>query len=261
MQHDFAISSSVIPTLGVTSYLLGLATGSLLLAPISETYGRRPVYCISMSVFVVLVIPCATATSMAEVVAVRFFGACAGSAMIANAPGTVSDIVGDEYRALAFSVWSIGPLNGPVLGPVIGGFVTETKGWRWTNWVVLAAAGVALALMCVLQETYAPALLQRRAKRLREKEGTERYWSRYDQRLEFVELMKVNLGRPFSMAVKEPICIFWNVYIAILYAILYLCFVAYPIVFTEIRGWTIGMSGLAFVGIGIGSVRKDPLTL
>jgi hypothetical protein len=36
--------------------------------------------------------------------------------------------------------------------------------------------------------------------------------------------------------------------------ILYLCFVAYPIVFTGIRGWTIAMSGLAFVGIGIGSM-------
>ena len=36
--------------------------------------------------------------------------------------------------------------------------------------------------------------------------------------------------------------------------ILYLCFVAYPIVFTGFRGWTIAMSGLAFVGIGIGSM-------
>jgi hypothetical protein len=36
--------------------------------------------------------------------------------------------------------------------------------------------------------------------------------------------------------------------------ILYLCFVAYPIVFTGIRGWTIAMSGLAFVGVGIGSM-------
>jgi hypothetical protein len=36
--------------------------------------------------------------------------------------------------------------------------------------------------------------------------------------------------------------------------ILYLCFVAYPIVFTGVRGWTIAMSGLAFVGVGIGSM-------
>jgi hypothetical protein len=48
--------------------------------------------------------------------------------------------------------------------------------------------------------------------------------------------------------------IFWNIYIAIVYGILYLCFVAYPIVFRELRGWSTGMSGLAFVGIGVGTL-------
>jgi len=38
-----------------------------------------------------------------------------GAAMISNAPGTVSDIVTEKYRALAFSIWSIGPMNGPVV--------------------------------------------------------------------------------------------------------------------------------------------------
>lgn len=47
--------------------------------------------------------------------------------------------------------------------------------------------------------------------------------------------------------------IFWNIYVAVIYGILYLCFVAYPIVFSEMRGWSTGLSGLAFVGIGIGS--------
>lgn len=41
--------------------------------------------------------------------------------------------------------------------------------------------------------------------------------------------------------------IFWNLYIAVVYAILYLCFVAYPIIFTEIRGWSPSMTGLAYV--------------
>lgn len=113
MQNEFHIKSEIIPTLGVTTYLLGLAVGSLFLAPISETYGRRPVYTIAMFFFTILIIPCAKATSIAEIIAVRFFGALAGSAMIANAPGTVGDIIADEYRALAFSIWSIGPFNGP----------------------------------------------------------------------------------------------------------------------------------------------------
>ncbi len=37
--------------------------------------------------------------------------------------------------------------------------------------------------------------------------------------------------------------IFWDLYIAVVYAILYLCFVAYPIVFSEIRGWAPGVTG------------------
>ena len=71
--------------------------------------------------------------------------------------------------------------------------------------------------MWIIKETYSPTLLQKKAKSRRKETGEERYWSRYDQRLSFVELMKVNLSRPFIMAVKEPICIFWNIYIAIIY--------------------------------------------
>ncbi|KAL9109692.1 MAG: hypothetical protein Q9227_005730 [Pyrenula ochraceoflavens] len=254
MMKEFHISSEPVATLGVTTYLIGLAVGSLILAPISETYGRKPVYVIAMVFFLLMLIPCGLATSMAEVIVVRFFGAVGGSAMIANAPGTVGDIVTAEYRALAFSIWSIGPLNGPVFGPVIGGFVTQYLGWRWDNWLVMIFAGVALALMAIQRETYTPALLQKRTARKRQSTGDERWWCRYDQKLPFIELMKVNLSRPFIMAIKEPICIFWNVYISIIYGILYLCFVAYPIVFHNLRGWSIGLSGLAFIGIGIGSM-------
>lgn len=112
MKHDFGITSTTIPTLGVTTYLLGLAIGSLVLAPISETYGRKPVYVIALFCFFILVIPCALAKNMETIIIVRLFGAIAGSATIANAPGTVGDIVSDEYRALVFSIWSIGPMNG-----------------------------------------------------------------------------------------------------------------------------------------------------
>jgi hypothetical protein len=95
--------------------------------------------------------------------------------------------------------------------------VTQHLGWRWANWIVLILGGVATTLMWVIKETYSPTLLQKKAKMRRKEIGENRYWSRYDQRLGFLELMKVNLSRPFVMAVKEPICIFWNVYIAIIY--------------------------------------------
>ncbi len=73
MMKDFGASEPVA-ILGVTTYMLGLAVGSVLLAPVSEIYGRRPVYAVSMFIFAVLVLPCAVATSMCEILVVRFLG-------------------------------------------------------------------------------------------------------------------------------------------------------------------------------------------
>ena len=115
-------------------------------------------------------------------------------------------------------------------------------------------SAVSWIFVCIMKETYSPALLVRRAAHRRKETGDSRWWSRYDQKASFISLLKINLSRPFVMAVTEPICIFWNLYVAVIYGILYLCFVAYPIVFTGIRGWPIGISGLAFVGQGVGSL-------
>lgn len=40
----------------------------------------------------------------------------------------------------------------------------------------------------------------------------------------------------------------------IIYGILYLCFVAYPLIYTGLRGWSLGITGLAFIGIGVGTI-------
>lgn len=109
---DFGIRNEALVVLGITTYLVGLAVGSVILAPLSEMYGRRPIYVCAQAIFCILIIPCGLAQRLDTILVTRFFGAVAGSAMIGNAPGTVSDIVREEYRALAFSIWSLGPMNG-----------------------------------------------------------------------------------------------------------------------------------------------------
>jgi hypothetical protein len=74
MMKEFHESSEPVATLGVTVYLLGLAVGSLILAPLSEIYGRRPVYIGSLAIFSLMVLPCALATSLVEVLVCRFIG-------------------------------------------------------------------------------------------------------------------------------------------------------------------------------------------
>ncbi|KAH0037866.1 MFS general substrate transporter, partial [Aureobasidium melanogenum] len=244
----------LVALLGLTTYLLGMAAGSTVLAPLSEMYGRRPVYIVSTAIFVLLILPCALAKNIESLLIPRFFAAFAAASLVSNAPGSINDIVVEEYRALAFSIWSIGPLNGPVVGPIIGGFTYQYLGWRWTNWLVMILAGVAFAFVAIVKETYGPTLLRKRAAKLRKETGDPRWWSRFDEKQAFFPLLKVNLSRPFVLMVTEPICIFWDVYVAIVYGTLYLSFVAYPIVFQQQRGWSPGLGGLAFCGIGIGNL-------
>ncbi|KAJ4387700.1 hypothetical protein N0V93_008299 [Gnomoniopsis smithogilvyi] len=255
LMATFNEGSEVVATLGVTTYLMGLATGSLIVAPMSELFGRRPVYLICMAISLLLILPCALATSLTEIIVVRFFGALFGAVMICNAAGTVADISTEDDRAKYMSLWSIAPLNGPVTGPLIGGFVYQYLGWRWDMWLVLILAGVANVLMFTVKETYIPAILKTKSAKLRKQEDDDRYWCEYDDAVRSTaELMKINLSRPFILSATEPILWFFNIWISVIYGILYLCFVAYPIVFSDARGWSPGDTGLSFVGIGIGTL-------
>lgn len=65
--------------------------------------------------------------------------------------------------------------------------------------------GVALMFSCIMKETYTPVLLQRKAARIRKETDDPRWWSRYDQKVALSEVLKINLTRPFIMAVVEPI--------------------------------------------------------
>jgi MFS family permease len=71
---EFGVSSRALATLGLTTYLLGLAAGSVVVAPMSELYGRRVVYLVCMGCFVVLIVPVALARSLAVTIVVRFVG-------------------------------------------------------------------------------------------------------------------------------------------------------------------------------------------
>jgi hypothetical protein len=73
------------------------------------------------------------------------------------------------------------------------------------NWIALILSGAAVVFSCIMKETYSPIILQKKAARMRKETGDDRWWSRYDQKVSLWELLKVNLSRPFVMAVVEPI--------------------------------------------------------
>jgi len=154
-------------------------------------------------------------------------------------------------------------MNGPVIGPLIGGFVFQALGWRWTNWVVMIGSGTSWFMVFMIPETYKPAILRAKSANKRKETSDSRYHSRYDEKKAFWPLLRENLYRPLSMAVNEPICIFWDVYIALVYGVLYLCFRLIPYRFRRaprLVAWTCwtGLHGYRYWGCHHDSFRASP---
>jgi hypothetical protein len=106
----------------------------------------------------------------------------------------------------------------------------------------------------IVPETYAPVLLSARAKTLSRVTGMV-YRSHFELQgasLPFTEKMKVALTRPWRFLFGEPIVFLLSLYLSIVYAILYLLFAAFPVVYQQKRGWSQGVGGLAFAGVAVG---------
>lgn len=118
-----------------------------------------------------------------------------------------------------------------------------------------AFTGFSLVLACLfLPETYAPVLLRGRAEKLSEM-TRKVYISRMDidgGKKTTMQVLKIALHRPWILLFREPIVFLCSFYLAVIYGILYMLFDAYPIVFQEVRGWSEGKGGLAFLGVLVG---------
>jgi MFS family permease len=73
LMDEFHVSRT-FATMGMTTYLLGIGVGSLVVAPMSELFGRRIVYLACLVVWAIFIIPCALADCLNTVLAVRFAG-------------------------------------------------------------------------------------------------------------------------------------------------------------------------------------------
>jgi MFS family permease len=96
----------------VSVYVLGFAVGPLAFAPLSELYGRIPVYHACNVCFVAFTIACALATNLNMLIAFRFLAGVFGSAPLTNGGGSIADLVEQAKRGKAMSGFAMGPIVG-----------------------------------------------------------------------------------------------------------------------------------------------------
>lgn len=177
---------------------------------------------------------------------------------MAVTPGVLADVFVPKDRGVAVSVYAAAAFIGPIFGPIVGGFVIDSSlGWRWTAWITLILAlAFGLAALVFVPETYGPLILQRRAARLRQETRNFAYHSVLDENpLTLNDIFFKYLLRPCQMLMKEPILLLVTLYISLVYGVLYLFFVAYPIEFLEVRRWTYaGVAALPLLAVMVGTL-------
>ncbi|OJJ42364.1 hypothetical protein ASPZODRAFT_155293 [Penicilliopsis zonata CBS 506.65] len=251
----FHCSSSTVATLAVTLYVLGLAMGPMLVSSLSEVFGRVPIYHLANLFFVAFVVGNALSRNLVTFMICRFLSGCAGGTPMALGGGTIADVTGIQQRALAMSLYSLGPMAGPVLGPVIGGFVAAGLGWRWTFWLLAILGGaVGIAALVVMRETHPKVLLERKAARLRVETGKSTLQSKMADHRPLQQALLLALVRPTTLLFRSPILLIISIYMALIFGLMYLLFTTFTDVFETQYGFSTATSGLVYLGLGVSLV-------
>lgn len=224
--------SMVAAGLNITLFLLGYCAGPLLFAPMSEFYGRRPIFYITFLLYNVFNLLCAFAPNFAALLVGRFLTGTFVSAPLSNAPGVLADLWPPLARGNAMAGFSLMVWVGPALGPVISGFLQLTKGedaWRWTFYVMLMLGGFTTVFMFAIPETYAPIILYHKAQRIRKAkipgyEAVKAPIEATDRSL--ASIYKVALTRPWII-LFDPISFLCAIYMSVVYLLLYMLFAIY----------------------------------
>ncbi|KAK5203098.1 hypothetical protein LTR96_011066 [Exophiala xenobiotica] len=257
MDADFHNTSTILSAFVVSAYVLGYAIGPLFLSPLSEIYGRRIILTIASLHFVLWQIGCALAPNLSALIVFRLLSGMGGSACLTIGGGTIADLFEKEQRGLAMSIYTAGPLFGPVLGPICGGFIAQGTGWRWVFWTLLIVAGTCTAFIIVFyRETNHAVLIKYKTRRLAQELNRSDLTSCYDDNIPGKRSPKTvllrGLIRPAKMIFLSPIVGLLAVYVAMIYGCLYLLFTTIPTVFQRTYHWSPDLTGLAYVGLGLG---------
>ena len=247
-----------LATLPLTMFVIGYGLGPMVFSPMSENaiFGRTSIYIVTLFIFFILQIPTALAKNIASLSVLRFLSGVFASPALATGGASVCDVIQLPYVPVGLAAWSLGAVCGPSLGPLFGSILTVKGGWRWTFWFMAIISGTSFLLLSFfLPETYGKTLLYRKAKRLRALTGNQNITSQGEienSKLTISELAIDTLWRPIEISILEPVVLLINLYIALVYSILYLWFEAYPIVFLETKHFTLVELGVSYLSIIVG---------
>lgn len=254
---DFGIPDITKSAMPVSIFLLGYAVGPFFLSPLSEIYGRRIIMMVSTLAFCLFLVGCALSPSIELLIFFRFMCGVGGSASQTVGGAVIADLFPVAERGNAMTVWILGPILGPSLAPLTGGFIAETIGWRWANWITLIPTSVLLVVMVfVYPETRHEVLIQHKtaklAKTLDRPDLCSCYAEEGAKAAKRSSIILSGLIRPLKLLFSSTIILGMSLYVAFVYGCLYLLFNTIPMVFRGSYNWSAGISGVVYLALLFG---------
>ncbi len=233
--------------------------GPIIFAPLSESWGRRPVFLVSFGLYTAFTLGCALAPNWPAFLFFRFMLGCGAAAPQTVSGGLFCDLYADlRPRGMAVTMLGLTSNVGPLVGPIISGY-TSTVVWQWQFWCALILAAVNWPMLLFMPETFAP-VLKARAAAAAAGQRTTTVVINSDNVNEkatpppgrsFWEWARI-LARPIRI-LSEPLVFFTDLFILYQYVIYFLYFGAYPVIFRGTYAMSSGVSALMFIPTGIGA--------
>jgi EmrB/QacA subfamily drug resistance transporter len=136
-----------------TGYLLSLAMVIPLAGWLSERFGSKRVWMVSVAVFAVGSALCGVAWSAGSLILFRVLQGFGGGLILPVGMSVLAQTAGPRHMGRVMSVIGVPMLMSPVLGPVLGGLIVTNADWRWIFYVNVPIAALSLILAARLLDS------------------------------------------------------------------------------------------------------------
>ncbi|PYH94079.1 MFS general substrate transporter [Aspergillus ellipticus CBS 707.79] len=128
-------------------YMLGLGVGSVIMSPTAILFGKRPVYLLGATLFIISAVWCALSPNYPSLVIARIFQGIAVSPVECLPSATIAEIYFLHERAYRVGIYTLLLLGGKNLIPLVSAAIIGSLGWRWVFWIVAIVVGACLVLL------------------------------------------------------------------------------------------------------------------
>jgi EmrB/QacA subfamily drug resistance transporter len=133
----------------ITAYVLASAVTVPLYGKLGDIYGRRLLYIVAISIFLVGSVLCGLAQTMGQLVGARVVQGMGAGGLFALANATIGVIIPPRERGRYQGLIGATFAAGSIIGPALGGILVDNASWRWVFYVNLPVGALALAVIAI----------------------------------------------------------------------------------------------------------------